>query len=76
MTKNEDIDSVAVFVVDKTLEDVVQFLIEQTYGSPAVFQHRYRFDVFVDKDSYEVVPCISNHDDSKEIGHIGLVTDM
>lgn len=63
-------------MVDKALEDVVQSLSEQTYSPPAVLQHRYRLDVFVDIDSYEVVPNMRNHNDGKKIGHTGLFTDM
>ena len=63
-------------MVDKGLEDVVQSVLEQTYRSPLVLQHCYRFDVFVDIDSYEAAPDIRNHDDGKEIGHTGMVTDM
>lgn len=63
-------------MVDKGLEDVVQSVLEQTYRPPLVLQHCYRFDVFVDIDSYEVPPDIRNHDDGKEIGHTGMVTDM
>ena len=74
--KFEDIDSVAVGVVDKALEDVVQPILEQAYSPPLVLQDRYRFDVLMNKDSNEVAPDIGNHDDGKEIGHTGLVTDM
>ena len=74
--KYEYLDSVAAGVVDKALEDVVQPVLEQAYCLPAVLQHRYRFDVFVDIDSYEVAPDIRNHDDGKEIGYTGMVTDM
>ena len=63
-------------MVDKALEDVVQPALEQTYSPPAVLEYRYRFDVFVDIDSYEVAPDIRNHDDGKEIGHTRKVTDM
>lgn len=63
-------------MVDKALEDVVQSAHEQAYSPPAVLQHRYRFDVFVDIDSYEVAADIRNQDDGKEIGHTGWVTDM
>ena len=63
-------------MVDKGLKDVVQSVLEQTYSPPLVLQHCYRFDVFVDIDSYEVAPDMRNHDDGKEIGHTGMVTDM
>ncbi len=63
-------------MVHKTLEDVVQSVFEKTYTPPSVLQNRYRFDVFADIDSYEVAPDIRNHNDGKEIGHTGLVTDM
>ena len=56
-------------MVDKALEDVVQSVLEQTYSPPAMLQHRYRLDVFVDIDSYKVAPDIRNHDYGKEIGH-------
>ena len=63
-------------MVDKALEDVVQPVLEQAHCPPTVLQQRNRFDVFVDMDSYEVAPGIRNHDDDKEIGHTGMVTDM
>jgi|GEM_PF-5642366 len=72
MTKNEDIDSVAVGVVDKTLEDIVQPILEQTYSPPLVLQDRYWFDVLMNVDSNEVAPDIGNYDDGKEIGHTGV----
>lgn len=63
-------------MVHEALEDVVQPVLEQAYSPPAVLQHRYRLDVFVDIDSHEVAPGIRNHDYGKEIGHTGMVTDM
>lgn len=63
-------------MVHKTLEDVVLSVFEKTYSPPSVLQNRYRFDVFADIDSYEVAPDLRNHNDGKEIGHTGLVTDM
>ena len=63
-------------MVDKALEDVVQPIHEQAYSPPLVLQDRYRFDVLMNIDSNEVAPDIGNHDDGKDIGHTGLVTDM
>ena len=63
-------------MVDKALEDVVQPILEQTYRPTLVLQDRYRFDVLMNVDSNEVALDIGNHDDGKEIGHTGLVTDM
>ena len=45
-------------MVDKALVDVVQSALEQAYSPPSVLQYRYRFDVFVDIDSYEVAGTV------------------
>ena len=63
-------------MVHKTLEDVVQSVLEQTYSPPLVLQDLYRFDVLMNVDSNEVAPDIGNHDDGKEIRHTRMVTDM
>ncbi len=63
-------------MVDKALEDVAQPALEQAKNPPSMLPYRYRFDVFFDIDSYKVAPDIRNHDDGKEIGHTGMVTDM
>lgn len=76
MTKFENIDSIAVGVVLKALEDVVQSVLKQAYSPPLVLQDLYRFDVLVNVDSNEVAPDIGNHDDGKEIGHARMVTDV
>jgi len=76
MTKFENIDSIAVGVVLKALEDVVQSVLKQAYSPPLVLQDLYRFDVLVNVDSNEVAPEIGNHDDGKEIGHARMVTDV
>lgn len=76
MTKFENIDSIAVGVVLKALEDVVQSVLKQAYSPPLVLQNLYRFDVLMNVDSNEVAPDIGNHDDGKEIGHARMVTDV
>ena len=63
-------------MVHKALEDVVQSVLEQADSPPAVLEHRYRLDVFVDIDSNEVAPDIRDHYDGKEIGHTGKIPNM
>lgn len=52
-------------MVHKALEDIVKSVFEEAYSPSAMFEHRYRFDVFADIDSYEVAPDIRNHYDGK-----------
>ena len=62
-------------MVHKALEEIVQSVFELAYSPPAVPDHRYRFDVFADMDSYEAAQDIRNHYDGKLIGHTGKIPD-
>ncbi len=50
-------------MVHKALEEIVQSVFELAYSPPAVPEQRYRFDVFVDIDSYEAAPDVRDHYD-------------
>lgn len=63
-------------MVHKALEYVVQSVLEQADSPPAVREHRYRLDVFVDIDSNEVAPGMCDYDDGEEIGHTGMIAYM
>lgn len=63
MTKFENIDSIAVSMVQKALLDVVQAILEQADSLPSMSQSLYRTNVFVYKDTDEIAPDIRNHDD-------------
>ena len=54
----EDIDSIAVGVVDKTLEEVAQSVFERAYSFPFVLQERYRFDDLMNVETNDVAPDI------------------
>lgn len=49
-------------MVQKALLDVVQAILEQADSLPAMSQSLYRTNVFVYKDTDEIVPDIRNHD--------------
>ena len=56
-------------MVQKALLDVVQDILEQADSLPAMSQSLYRTNVFVYKNTDEIVPDIRNHDDGEQIGH-------
>lgn len=60
----------------KTLEDVVQSVLEQAYSPPFVFQDLYRFDVLMNIDSDGVTPDVCNHYDGVHIRHTLSIPNM
>ena len=61
-------------MVQKALLDVAQAILEQADSLPAMSQGLYRTNVFVCKDTDEIVPDIRNHDDGEQIGHTLTIT--
>ena len=74
--KFENIDSIAVSMVQKALLDVVQAILEQADRLPAMSQSLYRTNVFVYKDTDEIVPYIRNHNDGEQIGYTLTIPDV
>ncbi len=58
------------------MRDVVEPVFEEAHSSSAMLQDCYRLDVFVDVDSDEIAPDVSNHYDGKKIGHTLAHSDM
>ena len=63
-------------MVQKALLDVVQAILEQADSLPAMSQSLYRTNVFVYKDTDEIIPDIRNHDDGEQIGHTLTIPDV
>ena len=62
-------------MVQKALLDVVQAILEQADSLPAMSQSLYRTNVFVYKDTDEIVPDIRNHD-GEQIGYTLTIPDV
>ena len=63
-------------MVQKALLDVVQAILEQADRLPAMSQSLYRTNVFVYKDTDEIVPSIRNHNDGEQIGYTLTIPDV
>ena len=63
-------------MVQKALLDVVQAILEHADSLPAMSQSLYRTNVFVYKDTDEIVPYIRNHNDGEQIGYTLTIPDV
>ena len=50
----------------KALRDILRPVFEEAFGTPAMLQHLYRLDLFVNIDADEVAPYICNHDNGEK----------